>query len=486
VLLRQQLIWFYILGALFIGLNAIFIYTEEYFLMAIPFALAVIYASLFNMDKLLLFIAFCAPLSLNLEDLEIGGIGFYLPTEPLLFGLLIIFVFTQIHKLKLDRRVIRHPISIAVLINLSWMFFTCITSEMPLISFKFLLSRLWFVVPIFYLGTLLFKDRKNITKYIWLYILPFTGVIVYTVASHSAYAFDEEAGHWVMSPFYKDHTSYGAIIALFIPVVFGSVVFKEYSSTRRLFAVFILLIMAIGIYFSYTRAAWLSLLGASFVYLAIILRIRFVYILGALGIVVSLIFANWDNIVMGLEKNKSEHTAKEIDERLQSVTNITTDASNLERINRWNCAVRMFKKRPLLGWGPGVYQFKYATFQHSSETTIISTNFGDGGNAHSEYLGPMAESGILGFLTFSIIVALVIITAIKLFYVLHDRELKMLVLCLLLGLITYFAHGILNNYLDTDKASIPVWGFISIIVSIDIYHRNAGKKEKELEEPTAE
>ena len=27
----------------------------------------------------------------------------------------------------------------------------------------------------------------------------------------------EEAGHWVMWPFFKDHTSYGAIIALFIP-----------------------------------------------------------------------------------------------------------------------------------------------------------------------------------------------------------------------------------------------------------------------------
>jgi hypothetical protein len=39
----------------------------------------------------------------------------------------------------------------------------------------------------------------------------------------------------------------------------------------------------------------------------------------------------------------------------------------------------------------------------------------------------------------------------------------------LLGLITYFIHGLMNNFLDTDKASVPVWGFIAILVAMDIY-----------------
>ena len=33
--------------------------------------------------------------------------------------------------------------------------------------------------------------------------------------------------------------------------------------------------------------------------------------------------------------------------------NVSTDASNLERINRWNCAIRMYAERPFLGHGPG-------------------------------------------------------------------------------------------------------------------------------------
>ena len=51
----------------------------------------------------------------------------------------------------------------------------------------------------------------------------------------------------------------------------------------------------------------------------------------------------------------------------------------------------------------------------------------------------------------------------------------MLTLGVFLGLITYMVHGALNNFLDTDKASVPFWGFIAILVAIDIYH--SGKKE---------
>ena len=47
-------------------------------------------------------------------------------------------------------------------------------------------------------------------------------------------------------------------------------------------------------------------------------------------------------------------------------------------------------------------------------------------------------------------------------------ELRIIMLTMVLGLITYFTHGILNNYLDTDKATIPVWGFTAIMVMLDL------------------
>jgi len=44
----------------------------------------------------------------------------------------------------------------------------------------------------------------------------------------------------------------------------------------------------------------------------------------------------------------------------------------------------------------------------------------------------------------------------------------MLAMGLFLGLITYFVHGVLNNYLDTDKASAPFWGFLALLVVLDL------------------
>ena len=46
---------------------------------------------------------------------------------------------------------------------------------------------------------------------------------------------------------------------------------------------------------------------------------------------------------------------------------------------------------------------------------------------------------------------------------------KILTLFIILSLTTYFTHGVLNNYLDTDKAAIPIWGLIGIFITIKTY-----------------
>ena len=50
-------------------------------------------------------------------------------------------------------------------------------------------------------------------------------------------------------------------------------------------------------------------------------------------------------------------------EKSMSVTNLNTDVSNIERLNRWVSALRMFEERPFTGFGPGTYQFTYLPFQ---------------------------------------------------------------------------------------------------------------------------
>jgi O-antigen ligase len=142
----------------------------------------------------------------------------------------------------------------------------------------------------------------------------------------------------------------------------------------------------------------------------------------------------------------------------------------------------MFAERPVFGFGPGTYQFEYAPYQHSNEKTLISTNFGDKGNAHSEYIGPLAESGILGMFSMLGILVFTVLTGLRVYKLAEEKEVKMMSMAILLGLIAYFFHGTMNNFLDTDKASVPFWGFIAIIVALDLYYLKKDKPEKKMPE----
>jgi O-antigen ligase len=294
--------------------------------------------------------------------------------------------------------------------------------------------------------------------------------VVYTLIVHSQYNFNSQAAHWVMYPFFKDHTVYGATLAMFIPISIGFMFLKNVSKFQKGLVLFIIMIFMVGIVFSYTRAAWLSLILAIGLWVLILLRISFRAIAIFIGMALLIFFTYQDQIIYSLSKN-TQDSSQNFMENIQSMSNISSDASNLERLNRWNSAIYMFKERPVLGFGPGTYQFQYGVFQKYSEKSIISTNDGSLGNAHSEYLGPLSEQGLFGLLSFVALVIGVSIYALNLHKKLPKGDLRTLVLMSYLALFTYYIHGIMNNYLDTDKASVPFWGFTAIIVSVGLYSK---------------
>ncbi len=439
---------------------------------ALPIVLAIVLTAVFSFDKIIYLVVFFAPLSIPLHEIMPGfGFDMYLPTEPLLFGLLIVFLLKVLQTRSFDKKILLHPVSLAIYLNLFWLLITSITSSMPIVSFKFLLARTWFVAILFFLSAKLFSEGKNMERYVWLYIIPLIVVIFYATYRHLGYGlWDKQAAHFVVSPFYNDHTSYGATLALYLPFVTLFMFDKSYSRNVRLLSVAAFLMVLMALVLSYSRAAWLSVVIAFGVWLILLLKIRFKPIFISFLVVLALILAFQQQIFMKLENNPKQSSAN-LMTHISSMSNITTDASNLERINRWSCAIRMFEDRPVFGYGPGTYMFQYAPYQLNKDRTIISTNAGDGGNAHSEYLGPLSESGVMGLLTFLLLTGVVIYTAVNAYTRVKDPRLKKIVLVALLGLITYYIHGFLNNFLDTDKLSVPFWGFTAMIVSIDIISR---------------
>lgn len=437
---------------------------------ALPILLGVLMLYIFSFDKVLFLIAFLTPLSINLEGLGMDvGLSLSVPVEPLLFGVMFFFVAKLLHEKKFDNKIACHPISIVIYIMFIWILVTTITSELPLVSAKYLLSRFWFVIPAYFVCAKLFKDPDNINKIIWLYIAGLIIVVIYTTINHAINGFSGNSAHWVMTPFYNDHTAYGAALAIYLVLGAAFIFMPNIKLSRRVIIIACFAILCMGMVLSACRAAWLSIVAVVGVLVCVLLRIKFKYILTIVIALVALFFTFRHQIIDVMERNEQDSSNNFV-EHIQSITNISTDASNLERLNRWSSALRLFEERPFFGWGPGTYQFVYAPYQLSTNKTIITTNYGDGGNAHSEYIGALAEMGVFGSLIVIVLVAVSVYTGLTTYKKAKNKESKILVLAATLAIISYFTHGVLNNFLDTDKLAIPVWSCLAIITVIDTYH----------------
>lgn len=478
---------YYGLSAAFVLLNGYAVVTDTDWITLLPFALASLFLLLFKLETTLLLLCFTVPISFHYDNIGFG-LGVSIPDEPMIMFIMILAIFKFLIHSEYDYKVFRHPISIAILINMVWVLITCFTSEIPVVSFKFFLSRLWYVVVFYFLGVMLFRNFSNIGRYLWLYIIPLAFVIVYTLIKHSAKNYSKDASYEVMQPFYEAHGVYAAAIAFFIPLLALYLLYPKRLKINPILWVFIaglFYLFTKGLVYSYTRAAWLSVIAAGALAIPIFIRIRFNTILVLLA-VSSFLFITFQNDIYYLMSKTQDVSSNNMSVHLKSVSNIKSDASNAERINRWVSAYRMFEDRPVTGFGPGTYMFTYAPFQLYNYHTIISTNFGDVGNAHSEFLGPLSESGIIGLLSLLAILYFVLLTAFRLLYEARKGKVRLMSMGIMLGLVTYIIHGVMNNYSDSDKIAVLWWGSFAMITAMDIYHNpraKSAKKELEIIEP---
>ncbi|MBK9283870.1 MAG: O-antigen ligase family protein [Sphingobacteriaceae bacterium] len=463
----EILIFSYIVGNAYVLVNQ-----KDYFYQfnMIPVAVIMAYIAIFHLQRLVFFLAFATPLSISLKELHITeALDMSLPSEPIMIVIMLLYIFNDISFGITDKKFFKHPITILILIQLSWILITSFTSSDVVVSVKFLISRLWFVFSCYVIMPILFKNRDNIIRFVLCYGSGLLIVVIITTIKHAAFNFNDKASDWIVSPFYNDHTAYGAALAMFFPVTFGILLMKNISPITRIYTLCLFLVFSLGLVLSFARASWLSLVICVGILFTLALGFKFRTLLISFIIIGSLFYAFQTEILIALGRNNTDAEGG-FANNIESVTNISTDASNLERLNRWSCAIRMFEDKPLMGWGPGTYMFKYAPYQLSREKTIISTNFGTNGNAHSEYLGPLAEQGILGLVIMLVLLLYTTSLGYKLTYSLQDRDDKILLISIFVGIMSYLIHGFLNNFLDTDKLSLPFWAYLAVLVTMDIYY----------------
>lgn len=455
------------LTLLFLAAEALVFYYKGGFLVSlVPLGLLVVWLFVRRFEEGLLSMALLTPFAVNVALMP--GMELSMPVEPMMILFSLMFFFRVLVAHNYDMRLLRHPVSILLLASLTWMAVTSCTSALPWVSFKYTLARIWFVVPFFYAAAQIFRSRDRIRQFFWAYAIGL-GVVILIATSKTLGNFsDLQTLHRVMKPFYNDHTAYGCAIALMLPAAFYFIFSKRRTGWQRVLTLLLFAGLCVGLFFSYCRAAWLSVLGAIGVYVLIRMGMKVKWMVVLFGIGVGAFFVYQSDVLYKLGKNHQD-SSYELADQIKSISNISTDASNIERLNRWASAMRMWKEKPVLGTGPGTYQFLYGSYQKSYQLSTISTNAGDLGNAHSEYIGPMTEQGLPGVLLVAALFLCTFATGMRIYRTAKDHDVGLMALAFTLSLLTYYIHGVFNNFLDTDKLSVPFWAFTAAVVALDVY-----------------
>ena len=463
--------------------NAILLLKDFYYLSLIPLAGLVLLLFITRFETGLMCMALFTPFAINIALMPKMELS--MPVEPMMILFTLMFFFRALASRGYDTRLLKHPVSLLMIASMVWMLITACTSKLPLVSLKYWLARLWFVVPFFFAAAQIFRNPKRIREFFWCYAIGLIAVVSIATAKTVGNFSDLQTLHRVMQPFYNDHTAYGCVIALFVPAAFYFIFSRNSKGWGRLLSLAIMSLLLVGLFFSYCRAAWISALGAIGVYVLIRMGMKVKWMVMLFGLVVGVFFVYQSDVLYKLGKNHQD-SSYDLAGQIKSISNISTDASNLERLNRWASALRMWKESPVIGCGPGTYQFLYASYQRSYQLSTISTNAGNLGNAHSEYIGPMTEQGVPGVALVIALFMTTFATGVRVYRTAGNRQVADMALAFTLSLLTYYIHGVFNNFLDTDKLSVPVWAFTAVIVALDVYNKPEAAEAQPTESPTGQ
>lgn len=439
------------------------VFLETYYLLLLP--LLVLGGYLTIVHPKMIFFLFFAIAPFSIEIFLPNGLGTDLPTEPialLLTGIAIAVFLNQFDKVKLG--FVKHPITLLILAHISWLFFTALFSQIQLISFKYFLAKIWYIIPFFFLPFYLLKNTSNIETVFKILIASTSIAMMVIMIKHGAMGFTFKAINKAAHPIFRNHVIYAALLVMLVPFIWH---FLKFSNNKKAW-IALLSLFVLAIYLTYTRAA----IGCVFIAIGayFIIKFKLAKYAAIASIIVGAIAVN--SLV---EKNKYLDFAPEYKKTVTHVkfdnlieaTYKLEDISTMERVYRWVAGLQMVKERPILGFGPGCFYPFYKDYTLSSFRTYVSDN-PDKSGIHNYYFMCQVEQGVIGLL---IVLGLFIFTILygeSLFHRLQDPKEKSIVISCTLTIIILAALLLMNDLLETDKLGSFFYLCLSVLVMIGV------------------
>jgi O-antigen ligase len=443
---------------------------DEELLLALPFILILAYQTFVNY-KVIYFLLF-STIPVSTEVFLSNGLSTDLPSEPLIIGLMLIYLLQALSKPELiDGKFWKHPLTLIILAHFFWTIFTAILSENQAVSFKFVLAKFWYLVTFYFLTGHIMRNEKNVWNLWWWIIIPLTLATLKVIVHHHQLNWGFKEINKATSPFFRNHVSYAALLALVLPFLwFFWSKFQRYSfkwwilagSTSILF---------FGMATAYTRAAYVAIFLSICVYYVIKIKmIRWALLTAGISIVLLFSYLLYNNQFM--EFAPSEKTVSHVDfNEIVSATYKLEDVSTSERYYRWISGFRMINEYPHTGIGPGNFYFFYKGYTLNRFSTYVSDNPEKSG-IHNYYLMIFVEQGWIGLLIFISIIFYTLILGEKIYHNSGNNDSrKNLAMGLVLMLIVIDAFLLMNDMIETDKVGSFFFFNMAILVNLDLRNK---------------
>jgi O-antigen ligase len=403
-----------------------------------------------------------------------AGIGMDLPSEPIMIILAGFTLFVWIKKrFAFDTYYVRHIILFILTAHIAWIMITAVNSTYFVISLKFFLSKQWYILP-FLILPLLFAEVSNdlIKAYKLLVVFTFISLCIVLVR-HAMEDFSFASSYDVVRPFFRNHVAYAAILVVCLPFVWAFYRIKVKSQQSSFLLLTMLLLFIVAIYFSYTRAAIISMIIAVGAYF--IIRWRWVVpalLISSIVALVGIIYLSWNNKYLDLTPNFERTITHTEFDNLVEATYKLEDISTMERLYRWIAGVEMIKDKFWMGFGPGTFYNNYQLYSISRFQTYVSDN-PDKSGIHNYYLMTWVDQGLIGFLIYLALCFGLIIECERVYHRATDAYDKYYIMATGLAFIIIFSMCLINDLIETDKVGPFFFFNIAILLFYSRKYKSA-------------
>lgn len=277
-------------------------------------------------------------------------------------------------------------------------------------------------IPVFFVIALCIRDKKTIFTMLAVFFVDFGIDNLVAFYQHVSGMTDRGWG------FGSSVLTISGLMVMLVPIFCVILLDSAFPSYVKASALWALGCVGFGMYGNQSRGSWLF-------NMIMVPIVSLPYILKRFGCVVA-VLATLGGIVWGFS-TQPQYVA-----RFESITNTTTDGSNLGRFDVWTSSINMFKDHPVTGVGIGQWRTIYeASYRLPTENQHLY-------HAHNNFIQLLGEVGLLGLLGVLIFYGSIIVDN----FVVWVKQRDPYSLCAMIAVICYvFVFGQVEYTLDNSS-----------------------------------